>query len=343
MAVTLNEIIDTTVFQDIDSINSPEKTALFESGAVVKNPLLDEIASRPGFVSDLPFWNDLDETDVPNISTDNPAQAAAPGLITQGHQMSRTAKLNKSWAVTDLASEVAMGPKAMDRIKDRTEKYWMRQWQRRLIATANGVLLNNVNVDGSDMVIDVAGATNGDVNANTVFNRMNFTSAAFTMGDAVDGIQAIAVHSVVYKRMVDDGDIIMIRPQEGSLEVPTFLGKRVVVDDSMPVVPAGGAGAGDDAPRFTSVLFGAGAFGYGDGTPQVPVAVDRNEDAGNGGGVETLYTRKTWILHPFGYQAILANPGLPAAYSIAELSDAGTWSRVVARKNVPLAFLVTNG
>ena len=346
MATTLNEVIDTIVYQDLPAVNSPEKTAFFESGVVTQNALLDNIANQPGFTCDLPFWGDLNQAAAPNISSDNPGANAVPGLIAQGHQIGRKACLNNGWSVMDLASEIAMGPKAMERIKERVEKYWMRQWQRRILAACNGILVHNDNVDGGDMVFDVAGATNADVNAATVFSRINFTSAAFTMGDAVDGISAIAVHSVVYKRMVDNGDIIFVRPQDGSLDVPTFLGKRVIVDDLMPVVPAAGAAPGDAAPRYTSILFGAGAFGYGNGTPEIPVEVERLPSAGLGGGQETLWVRKSWLLHPLGYQCNAIGgpiPANPAGYSLAELANPGIYTRVVERKNVPIAFLVTNG
>jgi hypothetical protein len=342
MATTLNEVINTVVYNDLPSQDSPEKTAFYESGIVVQNSLLDAVASQPGFTCDLPYWRDLNEATAPNLSNATIAAVAVPDLLDQGHQIGRKAFLNQGWSVMDLASEIAMGAeKAMERIKARTDRYWTRQWQRRLIATANGLLVDNVAANNSDMVINVAAALNGNVNAGTVFSRSNFTSAAFTLGDAVDGIGLIAVHSVVYKRMIDNGDIIMIRPQDGTMDVPTYLGKRVIVDDSMPVVPAAGPGAGDAAPQYTSILFGTGAFGYGDGLPEVPVEVERSARTGNGAGQETLWVRKTWILHPFGYQAV----GVPAAvsYSIAELQLAATWTRVVPRKHVPIAFLVTNG
>jgi hypothetical protein len=342
MAMTLNEIINTIVYQDLPSLDSPEKTALYESGIVVQNPLLNTIANAPGFTCDLPYWRDLNEATAPNISNATVAAVAVPDLIDQGHQTARKALLNQGWSVMDLASEVAMGAgTAMERIKNRVDKYWSRQWQRRIIASANGVLAGNVLNDASDMVMNVAGATNADVNANTVFSRNNFTSAAFTMGDAVDGIGLIAVHSVVYKRMIDNGDIIMIRPQDGSLDVPTYLGKRVIVDDSMPVTPAAGPLPGDAAPRYTSILFGSGAFGYGEGTPDVPVEVERSARTGNGAGQETLWVRKTWLLHPFGFQVGVAPAGV--SYTLAELALAASWTRVVVRKHVPLAFLVTNG
>lgn len=341
--VQISNIIDVQVFQDLPAVNSPEKTALFESGIIARNSLLDGLATAPGKTAELPFWNDIDPSAAPNRSNDNPASIGVPANIVQGEQISRKAFLNKGLSATDLASELAAGPRAMEQIRARIDTYWMRQWQRRLIASANGVLADNIANDGGDMVRVAAGATNGDVSATTVFTRENFTSAAYTLGDMVDGIQAIAVHSMIMKRMVDNDDIVYIPDSQGALTVPTYLGRRVIVDDALPYTPAAGAGAGDAAARYTSILFGAGAFGYGEGAPLVPVEVQREAAQGNGGGVETLWTRKTWILHPFGFQ----NTGTPAggehSFSLAELALAATWDRVVARKNVPLAFLVTNG
>jgi len=341
MAILLTDIINTRVFQDLPAVNSPEKTALFESGAVVKNPLFDGIASGPGREAELPFWNDMNAGTAPNLSSDIVGNNAVPGIIVQGEQICRKAFLNHGMTASGLVSEIAMGAKAMEQIRARFDTYWTRQWQRRLIATAQGVLASNIINNASDMIFDIAGATNADVTNATVFTRQNFTSAAFTMGDAVDGISAIAVHSVVYKRMIDNNDIVMFQPSQGAVAVPTYLGKRVIVDDSMPVIPAAGALPGDAAPRYTSVLFGNGSFGYGEGNPDVPVEIERSPRAGDGGGVETIWTRKTWILHPYGF----ARAALPAlvSYSPAELAAAATWTRVVVRKNVPLAFLVTNG
>jgi len=341
MATTqLSDIIDVTVFQDLPSVNSPEKTAFFESGVVVRNNLLDSIASAAGKSAELPFWKDLDATSAPNLSNDDPASLATPDKIVQGDQITRKAFLNKGWSVADLASELAMKPKTMDRIRERTDAYWMRQWQRRLIATSNGVLASNVAANDGDMVHSVAANT---ATATSVFTRANFTSAVIgTMGDAYDQLSAIAVHSMVYKRMVDNDDIDFIPDSQGNMTIPTFLGNRVIVDDSLPVDPNG-----SNAAKYTSVIFGAGAFGYGEGSPEVPVEIEREARQGNGGGVETLWTRKTWVLHPFGFAQKTSGSGstaVPAAdsYSIAELALAASWERVVERKNVPMAFLVTN-
>jgi hypothetical protein len=339
--VRLSDIIDVIVFQDMPAINSPEKTAFYESGIAVRNGMLDAIASGPGKIAEVPFWNDLDADSAPNLSTDNPADVASPEKIVQGEQVCRKAFLNKGWSESDLASELVLGPKAMDQIRARVDTYWTRQWQRRLVASLNGILADNVANDGSDMVFDAAGATNADVTASTVFSRQNFTSAAFTLGDQVDQVAAISVHSVVYKRMVDNDDIDFIPDSQGRMTIPTFLGKRVIVDDGMPFTPAAGAGGGDAAPRYTSVLFGPGALGWGEGSAKIPVELERQEAQGNGAGVETIWTRKTWLLHPSGFKVDATPAG--NSFTLAELAAAATWDRVVVRKNVPVAFLVTNG
>lgn len=336
MATTrLSDIIDVIVYQDLPAVNSPEKTAFFDSGIVLRNAVLDSLATAAGKTAELPFWNDIDPTVGPNLSSDDPAVFAAAAKVTQGEQLSRKAFLNKGLSATDLATELAMGPRAMEHIRARMDTYWMRQWQRRLIASSNGVLADNIAANSGDMVKNIASESIAGQSATTKFNRDAFTDAVYTMGDAADKLRAIAVHSRIMAQMVKNDDIVYIPDSMGQLTIPTYMGLRVIVDDGLTVT----AGT-TDGFKYTSVIFGEGAFGYGEGTPIVPVEVQRDESAGNGAGVETLWTRKTWILHPFGFK----NTGTPAAtsFSLTELAAATTWERVVDRKNVPMAFLVTN-
>ena len=336
MATTrLSDIIDVVTFQDLPAVNSPEKTAFAESGVIARSPLLDQLASAAGKTAELPFWNDLDGSVEVNYSNDNPASTATPQKITQGEQIARKAFVNQGWQAADLATELAMGARAMDQVRARTDKYFMRQWQRRLIASTNGILADNVANDSGDMVIDVASESTAGQSASTRFSRSNFTAAAFTLGDAFENTGAIAVHSQIYKQMVDQGDIDTIRDSEGNLVMQTYLGKRIIVDDGMTVTAGSTSGF-----KYTTVLFGAGAIGYGNGMPSVPVEIEREASQGNGGGIETLWIRNTWLLHPFGFQ----NTGTPSgdSYTLAELAAASAWDRVVSRKNVPICFLVSN-
>ena len=335
MATTrLTDIIIPEIYLSYNAVNSPEKTAFFTSGVVQRSALLDQLTNGGGDTFNIPFWNDIDSSVAPNLSNDDPAVLAIPNKITAGKQIGRKAMLNQWYSNADLASELS-GSSANQQVRNRFGTYWMRQWQKRLIASTNGILADNIASNSSDMVINVAAEALGSQTSTTKFNRDAFTEAVYTMGDAAEMIGAIGVHSSVMAQMVKNEDVVYIPDSQGSLTIPTFMGLRVIVDDNFTVSAGTTSGF-----KYTSVLFGNGAFGYGEGSPEVPMETKREGLQGNGGGVEFIGERKTWTLHPFGYQAT----GTPAAesFSLAELATAGAWSRIVPRKNVPLGFLITN-
>lgn len=332
--VRLTDVIVPEVYSSYEAVDSPEKTAFVETGIVVSNGLLESKANSGGKTIDIPFWKDLDSSIAPNLSSDDPTSYATPNKITAGEQIARLVYLNQWYSGVDLAAEIA-GSDPMERVRNRFGTYWKRQWQKRLIASCNGVLADNVANDAGDMVIDVAAEAIASQTATTVFNRGSFTDAVYTMGDMAEELTAIGVHSAVMAQMVKNDDIDFIPDSNGRLTIPTYMGLRVIVDDGFTVT----AGT-TDGFKYTSVLFGRGAFGYGEGSPLNPVETKRDELAGDGAGVDFIGERKTWILHPFGFQ----NTGTPAGESFnnTELAAATTWDRVIERKNVPMAFLVTN-
>ena len=337
MATTqISDVVVPEVYLTYQADNSPETTAFFDSGVVVRNPVLDASLDGGGMSVDIPYWRDLDASVEPNYSTDDPTQNASPQKIQAGEQLARKAFLNQGYSSADLTGELA-GSDPMQRIRNRFGVYWQRQFQRRLIASVVGVLNANVANEGSDMVHDVSIADGNAATEANLYGRAVFTAGAFTMGDQFEGIQAIAVHSIVAKRMVDNDDIVYVPDSNGNLTMPTYLGKRVIIDDGMPVLPGATSGF-----RYVSVLFGSGAIGYGEGTPRVPVEIAREASQGNGGGVETLWERKSWMIHPSGYKFTSTTVTGQSA-TLANLRLAANWARQIDRKNVPLAFIITNG
>lgn len=339
MAVTrLSDSFVYPVYMSYIALDNPEKTNFWQSGVVANNDLLNSLARGPGKEVEVPFWNDLDPGIEPDYTNDDPTDLAVPDKITSGNMKARKAFMHKAWSDMDLVAELT-GSDPMQHIKNRFGIYWMRQWQRRLIATLQGVIADNIANDGGDMGIDISATGDG------LFSSEGVVLANGTLGDAAGGMRAIAVHSKVRDRMILNEEIVYLPDSEGNLTIPTYKDMRVVVDDSMPKT---GSGANT---VYTSIMMGTGAFGFGgvegsaigfgEGIPQVPAYTDRIELAGNGGGQEIIGERKTWMLHPFGFTWIDAGGGALVEFSptLANLATAAKWDRVVNRKNVPLAWL----
>ena len=178
--VQLADVIDVEVYQDLEAVNSPEKTAFFESSIVTRTPEMDAFANGPSATGELPFWKDIDATSEPNYSDDSDTDATTEKVV-QGSQKYRIANVNKGFTAKDLVNELSMGDDALQHVRNRIDTYWMRQWQRRLIASAQGILADNIANDSSDMVhvaySDVASPT-----AANRFSLANFNAAVIGSG-----------------------------------------------------------------------------------------------------------------------------------------------------------------
>jgi hypothetical protein len=186
----------------------------------------------------------------------------------------------------NLASELS-GDDALTRIRDRVTAYSGRQWQRRLISTLGGILLDNVANDGGDVVLDVSAEAGVDGD----FGAVPVIRAAATLGDAMEQLRPIAMHSTIYTAALEN-DLIEFTPQSEAKPIRIFRGLQVVVDDCLPVDD------GDSA--YTSVLFGLGALGFGASEQRVGpgTEIERKPGSGNGGGQTILHSRMNMAGHP---------------------------------------------
>jgi hypothetical protein len=340
MAVTrLSDAIIPSVYASYGEVNSPELTAFLSSGVIVQSPQLDAYMAGPSTTGSMPFWNDLDATVEPNYGNDDSSDSGYADKVNAGEMAFRKAWLNMGWTTMDLVNELA-GSDPMRRIRDRTSTYWLRALQRRVVAIARGVLAKNLVANGGDMVIPIhieAG------NSATAANRINgdaVISAAYTMGDRANQFVAIAMHSMVKATLVKNDEIAFIRASNGDLLMETYKGLMVITDDNMPVRAGTTNGV-----VYTTVLFGRGVIGMGVSTPAVPFEVERDPAKGNGAGMETLWERKHWLLHPLGHNWIEAGGGalVEKSPTLADLANAAKWSRIYPRKLVPMAFITSNG
>jgi len=338
MAVTrLADIVEPAVFLNYVQRRTLEHSALVQSGIIVREDVLDQLLMGGGRTFNIPSWDVLAQTEANTSSTD-PAANSTPEKIGTTKPVAIRHNRNQSWSSMNLTRQLA-GADPVQAIVNAVADYWIGQDQRMLLASLEGVIADNIANDSSDMVVEAYTAANavaGAAAGTQLFTRLNFTSTIFTLGDRQADVTAIAVHSVIYKQMVDNDDISFIPDSEGKPVIPTFLGRLVLVDDQMPVdltTPAN--------PRYTSYLFGNGAFGWGENPPENPVETDRTPAAGNGGGQDTLYYRRQLLLHPAGFTYLEPNDVDGESPNNAALRLAANWNRVFDRKRIPLAALIT--
>ena len=310
-----------------------ELNRFIQSGIVSGDPRISAFAQSGGTVNEVAFMKPLG-TDEPNYSNDNPASKSVAKKIVGAKFQVRTAYQNQSWSAMDLASEVAL-VKPVPAINGRIGAYWATTNERRIIASAVGVLASNVTNNSGDMLLNKAITTGTIAEANRV-NASNIIDAVQTMGDHGENLKVMAMHSAVYRKLQKDNLIDFIPDSRGEIDIPMFQGKRVVVDDSLTpdtTVPA--------YPVYTVYLFTAGAFVGGEGMPENASELWRDPEAGNGAGEQKLFSRRTDIYHPLGFSCV----GVPAGttLTLAELRLAATWSRVWDRKQTGLAFRKVNG
>lgn len=320
MATTqLSDIFIGEYYASLAPVNSPEKTAVFESGIVTRSPVLDAIANGSQGTAEINYWQDLDADEAPNISNDDPDDLGEVGKASQASMTARVLYLNKGYGVADLTAELA-NSEPMQHIRNRFGTYWTRQWQRYTLGAARGIIASNIANNDGDMVIDAGASISAEA----------FQDAAFTAGDAADQFGAIGVHSAVMAQMVKQNLIEYLRDSEGRIILSTYLGKPVFMDDSLIYAPG----------QYLSVFFGTGAFGYGEGSPKVPVELERKASGGNGGGVEVLWERKTFILQPAGF-SWKGNTKQGESPTAAQYAAAANWERVFDRKQVPFAGVIS--
>lgn len=312
-----------------------EKSAFFDSGifAITEEAqtIITALADSKGNgIVSIPFWNAIDASIEPNYSNDVYQDVAVPRKVDTGDMTARIAFLNEGFQA---ARFVQMWAKQdpLGYVASVIEDFWRRQAQRRAIAAAIGVYNHNVASDSGDMVYDAA---DGSVTEGLIY-------AEATMGDSAD-ISGYAMHSATQTKLKIAGlTQAYFNPITGA-SYDTYLGKAIVVDDAMPSVTVGGT-----LKRLT-IAFGGGAFAYASSEPAKASALDEEEARGNGGGVDTLWTRKNMLIHPAGYSftsASITGNGTettPRSAGWTDLRNAANWERSADRKNVRMAFLLTN-
>ena len=148
-----------------------------------------------------------------------------------------------------------------------------------------------------------------------------------------------ATFNILRKENVLDNQLV----QDGNITFNTLLGGKIRLILTGNSGVAGAAINSSDVVATgvqTSILMTPGAFVYQGVAVPNPVATERDEIAGNGGGRVTIINRWGNIIHPRGYSYAGSNSAYPTN---VVLNTAASWTRQAANVNQTGIFPIFHG
>ncbi|QBX91066.1 capsid protein [Phage Altai3] len=313
MTTRLQDIIQPEIFTEYVVQRTTEKSALVQSGIIERNAEFDALASGPNTLVNMPFWNDL--TGDSEVIRDEGNLTA--GKITSGKDVARKQGRARMWGASGL-SALLSGDDPMRAIADLVADYWIRQDQKMLLATLEGIF-NSESM--ADKVLDITGEPGSDA----LLDGDSFIDAGQLMGDAKDLLTGVMMHSAVEAYLAKRQLIEYVQEADQTDRIPYFMNKRVIVDDGMPY--------DTQTKEGVIYLFGTGAIASGVGShPNIlPTEVDRNSQSSS--GEDFLINRRIQILHPRGVKWTENNVA-DVFPTNEELADGSNWERVYEPKAI---------
>ncbi len=341
-------------YDNMAFVLTAKKNVLVQAGVIVPSPRLDRLMSNGGNVFELPFWNDIQNTterggtvagpsdvlpgSMPNLYTGGSVYPL-PDSITSGIERAVRCCRNMSWGASDLSDTLLLDGDPMSFIASRNSWYMSMRLQAMFLSTIKGLYADNdLTPTGSDihtqfdMTLDISNAAGAGVfqPGTTTFGAAAHILALQKLGDNKRVLKVALMNSVIEAGIALQDLIETIRDSDGQVLYTQFMGMRIVIDDDLTEITTG---------VYDTFYFGLGCMELGHSTPKTPLAIERYEGAGNGSGMEVLWTRWEWCLHPSGWQNLFvpgnaANAGGPLN---TDLELAANWSRRrLERKQVPM-------
>lgn len=307
----IGDVVVPEVFNPYVIQRTAELSALYQSGIIARSEVLDTLARSGGKLLYMPFWEDLSGAD--EVLSDQAPLTV--GKITADKDVAALLARGRAWSVNDLAKALS-GSDPAGAIGDLVADYWARRFQAILLSILKGIF-GNAATGMSSNQLDISGVpSNPD---DDVISAKTAIDAVYKLGDNSDKLTGFLMHSATVAKLLKDDLIETLPPSEGKPSLKLFLGKPVIEDDSLPA----------DNGVYTTYIFGAGAFGWGEGNAPVPVETARDPLAGD----DILIHRRHFILHPRGvaFQSVSVTGATP---SNSELATYTNWKRVYEAKNV---------
>ena len=329
MATVRSDVIIPEVFTPYVIEQTTVRDAFLASGVVA--PMAELNATDGGDFINVPFWKANLSGDF-EVLTDS--SSLTPSKIQADKQIGVILHRGRAWESRDLAA-IAAGSDPMAAIANKVADYVAHQRQKDLLSALSGVF-GSINSNSSssaffDLCID---SESGDTP--TALGPRHVAKARAILGDQGDKLTAICMHSAVYYDLVERKaiDYVVaadaqggaatasggtIAPAYGDVNVPTYMGLRVIVSDD---VAKTGSGA---TTEYSTYFFTAGAVASGE-----QVAMESETDRDILAKSDALSIDLHYCYHPVGakWGVTTVNP------TRSQLETVGNWSKVYEKKNI---------
>ena len=272
----------------------------------------------------------------------------------------------KGWTEADFSYDVTGGVDFMGNVRNQINRYWNDVDQGTLLAILEGIFamaatgtgaIKTANAEFVDKhTYDISSLATGED------QRMGATSLNVAIqkacGDHKQKFSLVICHSTVATNLENLKLLAYLKYTgaegiERDLEMGTWNGRLVIVDDSMPVevvpaVPASeGVQAQDSYTKYTTYVLGEGAIGFEPVGAKVPYEMVR--DAKTNGGEDTLISRKRNAVSVAGISYLKAVQATNSPTD-AELKNGKNWalvsngsSKTISHKAIPIARIISRG
>lgn len=302
---TIASLITPEVWNRYGIQRTTELNAFVRSG--VATPLPGLQIPQGGFTVNVPHFGQL-TGDAENLSVGTPLTLTR---MTSGQQIAVVLTRGRGWTVSDLEAQFT-GEDPVRAAMDMIATYWAGQDQKDLLASLAGAFAA---ASMSGHVHDVSAESTA---ATRTINPDTLIDATQKLGDAKGSLTAIAMHSATEAYLAKQQMIAYETSANKTDRVPYYLGKRVIIDDSLPV----------DTGTYTTYLFGAGSVAFTQGgLAGRALEVDRDSVTKE----DILTMARTLMIHPVGLKWVGGNQPARAA-----LATGTNWERVFEPKNIPL-------
>ncbi|WP_346930275.1 phage coat protein [Clostridium sp.] len=263
-----------------------------------------------------------------------------------------------AWVESDFSEDITGGVDFMDNVGNQVGEYWDDIDQGTLLSILKGIFsmtgAKNLEFVNSHTLDITPLADDKNVVGPTTLN----TSIQKASGDNKSKFTIAIMHSVVatnlenlkllaYLKYTDELGI------ERELQMGTWNGRIVLIDDSMPTeeVSESTSGANDGYTKYTTYVLGDGAFDYENIGAKVPYEMSR--DPKTNGGQDTLYSRQRKCFAPYGIsyikksQATLSPTdeelGNGTNWELVNDGGSGSAKKYIDHKAIAIARIISRG